>query len=197
MITRASRGVSSFLIKQGIIPDEDRDVYDYSFEILFSTAFNLLAVAIIAILSRAVLYTALFLTGFLPLRLVAGGYHAKNHFRCFLIMVMVHLTFLTSLFLYPVDYMVITVILCVLLSILLVFILAPSEDRNKPLSRADAFRLKKRSHIVAIGCSALTGILLITLSDIRLAYSVVMGFFAVSVSLLANYIKEQMARKLE
>jgi hypothetical protein len=43
MIARLSKSVSSFFILQGIISVEDREVYEYSFEILISTLLSFLA----------------------------------------------------------------------------------------------------------------------------------------------------------
>lgn len=83
MITLMSKRLSSFFATNSIIKQEDAEVYEYSLEILFSTILNFVAVIIIAILTRKSLLTLLYLLGFIPLRLIAGGYHADTHFRCF------------------------------------------------------------------------------------------------------------------
>jgi len=46
MITRMSKNVSSFFIEKEIISAEDREVYNYSFEILFSALLNLTLLAL-------------------------------------------------------------------------------------------------------------------------------------------------------
>ena len=48
VIARLSENVSSFFIKHKIIAEEDREIYDYSFEVLFSTLISTTAVIVVA-----------------------------------------------------------------------------------------------------------------------------------------------------
>ena len=73
MIELMSKKVSSFFIVRGIIQEDDREVYVYCFEILLSTLLSFIALAILSLISGTFLETLLFLLGFVPLRLVAGG----------------------------------------------------------------------------------------------------------------------------
>jgi len=189
-----SRSVSSLFITQEIISTEDREVYEYSFEILFSTVLSLIAVAVIAILSKTVYYTVLYLAGFIPLRLFAGGYHAKNHFRCFIALMIVYFAFTFTLFIIPVEYFIIVIIMGSLLSTLLVFLVAPSEEKKRPFTRKEAVRFRRVSRISIIVYVTLIGILAAVIPDIRVAFSISMGVLTVCISLLVNYIK---CRKLE
>jgi len=191
MIARTSGKISSFFAVHGIIPEEDREVYAYSFEVLLSTAISFLFLATGAIISQTVLYTASFLIGFIPLRRIAGGYHAKNHIRCFLILTFTYAVFLTLIFSIPVGYLRLVIILCALLSAFLIFIIAPSEDSNNPLSKEKVIKLKKRCRITVIGFVLLVGLLDIILSLEYVAFSIVFGKFTVGVSLLANLIKRR------
>ena len=76
MITQVSKKVTSRFIMLGIIPEDGFEVYAYSFEILISSLISFLALSVAAILSGTVYYTALYLVGFMPIRLSAGGFHA-------------------------------------------------------------------------------------------------------------------------
>ena len=189
MITRMSKSVSSFFILQGIIPDEDREVYEYSFEVMLSTIISFLALTILALVSRTTLFATLYLIGFIPLRIIAGGFHAKNHYRCVLILIVVYCTFLFTLFILPIEYMRFIAVLSVFLSALSVFLIAPSEDKNKPFSVTKITRLKKNSRIIVIGYILMINLMIILVPDTRVAFSIAMGVFSVGVSLLANYIK--------
>jgi len=189
MITRLSRNVSSFFIRQGTISEEDRDVYEYSFEVLFATALGFITVIIIALISRTVLYTLLFLLGFIPLRMVAGGFHAKNHFKCFIALMIVYTTFLVLLFILPASYISVIIFLCAIASLLLVFLLAPSEDKNKPISSKNSFeQLKKNSRILIIIYVVAITLFVIFLPDVRIAFSISIGVACVGVSLFINYL---------
>jgi accessory gene regulator B len=184
-----SKNISSFFILQGTIDEEDREVYEYSFEVFFSTILSFATLFVIALISRKMIYTSFFLVGFIPIRLVAGGFHAKNHFRCFLILVVVYSIFLLSLAIVPIKSMITIILLCISVSILLVFILAPSKDKNKHVSQEKTTHLKKRSRIMIIIYFALIALLVVFIPDIKISFSITMGTFSVSISLLANYIK--------
>jgi len=70
MITRMSKNISSFFVAHGIIPADDMEVYEYGFEVLISTAMSFIFLAIMSIISGTLQYSALYLIGFVPLRLV-------------------------------------------------------------------------------------------------------------------------------
>lgn len=189
MIARMSRTISSFFIDRGIIEDVDRDVYIYSFEILLSTLASFIVLIILSIISRTVPETALYLLGFVPLRQVAGGYHAKNHFRCFLIMLFSYTAFQLLLFFLPTVFLVPAAISSCILSIISVFVFAPSEDRNKPLSANEISRFKKNSRISIFVYVVIICLLTVFVLDRALVFSLALGVFTASLSLLANYIK--------
>ncbi|MCL2250176.1 MAG: accessory gene regulator B family protein [Oscillospiraceae bacterium] len=196
MIARLSRNVSSYFIEKNIIADEDREVYEYSFEVLFSTAFSILMVAMIAVLTGNIVYTILYLTGFIPLRRVAGGFHAKNHFRCFLTLIVAYGSFLVTITVIQEDYIPFAIISCLIVSVLLVFRYAPVEDTNKAISAEDKVRLRKISRITISLLAGIISVISIFLPDIRLAFAAAIGIFTVAVSLPANHIKmKQMNRK--
>jgi len=183
-----SKNISSFFIKREIIPYEDFEVYAYSFEIVISSALSFVTLAIIAILSGTVHYTALFLLGFIPLRLVAGGYHAKSHFRCFFILIVSYSVFLLLLYWIP-DGIFLPVIIMAAVSIVLVFVFAPCPDSNKPVTMQEELLFKKLSRITVICCTAAICVLSVFIASKNIGFSLASGVFTASVSLLASRIK--------
>ena len=189
MIAHMSKNISSFFIAQGIISDEDREVYEYSFEILLSTLLSFIALAVISILSNSVIYTVLYLIGFIPLRMIAGGYHAKTHLRCFILLMLTYSLFLVIISQMPINYSVFVIVPCVIFSIISVLLFAPSVDKNRPISSGDIHKLKKRSRYIIIGYTILIAMLIVFPVDIKLSTSVALGNVTVATSLLANQIK--------
>ena len=104
MIAQLSDRLSSFFVKQGIVDAEDNDVYAYSFEILISTLISFLALLVISIWTGTVVFTLMYVVGFIPMRAIAGGFHAKTHFRCFLILMIAYSAFLLLLTQIPADF---------------------------------------------------------------------------------------------
>jgi len=195
MIARMSKNMSSFFITKGIIPDDDRDVYVYSFEILLSTLVSLCAVAVIAAISNTVVQMFLFFLGFVPLRLIAGGFHAKNHFRCFIILLFVCAAFLLILYYIPANYIIPAILAASSLSLLLTFLFAPSEDKNKPATDEETRRFKRKSRFATIIYTVSVILALILVPDKVYALSLALGVFTVGVSLLANYVKHTITNR--
>ena len=189
MISRMSRNISSFFIAHGIIPENEKEVYSYSFEILFSTIINFLALLIISIISHTFLETMLYILGFVPLRQITGGYHAKNHVRCFLILMFSYTLFLIILLFMPKTHLFIFTITNIVVSTVLVLVFAPSEDKNKPLSEDEFTHFKKASRIAVVVYIACILMLVVFIANTAFAYSLAAGVLTVAISLMANYIK--------
>ncbi|MDR2590571.1 MAG: accessory gene regulator B family protein [Oscillospiraceae bacterium] len=195
MITKLSKNISELFINKEVIHAEDREVYEYSFELLISSIISLIIITVGAIITGTILYTVFYLLGFIPLRLVAGGYHAKNHLRCIFILIITYITFVLISHFIPNNYMVIVILSCITASVVLVFIIAPSEDANKPLTITEIMKFKKKSRYIIIVMVAIIGLLIIIISNNKIAFSMTMGVLTVSVSLLANRIKQMLLRK--
>lgn len=84
MIQRAAASLAKLWAKNGVIPANEMDAYQYGLELLLSTTAN---IAVMVILSAAAGHPWFFipyLAAFIPLRLSGGGYHAKHHLSCIL-----------------------------------------------------------------------------------------------------------------
>ncbi|MCL2221562.1 MAG: accessory gene regulator B family protein [Oscillospiraceae bacterium] len=191
MIAQMSKKLSSFFIAHEIISVDDREVYEYSFEVIISTFISFLALAVFAIITCTVGYTALYLLGFIPLRVVAGGYHAKNHFRCITLFMCIYGTYLLLLTLFPYELLLQLIVATSALSLALVYLLAPSEDRNKPISDEQKAIYKRKSKIVIICFAAIIGVLSVFISDLRIPLSLSLGNLTVAISLLTNFAKNK------
>ena len=186
-----SKKLSSFFAANGIIKQEDTEVYEYSLEILFSTVLNFIAVAVIAVFAQKSLLTLFYLLGFIPLRLIAGGYHADTHFRCFLVLIGTYSVFLFMVTFIPSLFVMPAAITAVIVSVILILVLAPVEDKNKPVSAEDKKKFKLKSRIAVFVYSAVILLLLFLLPGSRIAFSLSLGILSVALSLLATKIKNR------
>lgn len=101
MLENLAKSTARFFVSQNIVKSEYEDIYAHGMEILLSTVINGIIVLFIAILSNTVLPSLLDFTAFILMRRSAGGYHAKTHIGCMMILVAVHLMFdVYSAFLY-------------------------------------------------------------------------------------------------
>lgn len=191
MISRMSKKLSSFFAANSIIKQEDTEVYEYSLEILLSTILNFLAVIAIAVFTRTSLLTLFYLSGFIPLRLIAGGYHADTHFRCFLVLLGTYSAFLAIISFTPDSFVRAAALAAVVVTAFLIFLLAPVEDKNKPVPAEAQKAFKLKSRIAVFVYTAVTVLLLFTVPGSRIAFALALGTASVALSLLATKIKNR------
>lgn len=149
MIKKLSKNLSELWAAGGIIPEEDAEVYDYGLQLVLSTALNVSIIILISIIMQAPLSWLLFLLAFVPLRITAGGYHASSHFFC-------TVTFTTSFFLFLLLQETVSFIttstfflICAFLSLGVIIAMSPVQASNKPLTKKESSRNRKKSIVLS------------------------------------------------
>ena len=82
MITKLSHIIADFFIRQKVVPEEQREVYEYGFELCISSVIGILIVLAIGLVSGRFWESVVFYIVFCFTRLFTGGYHAPNHLLC-------------------------------------------------------------------------------------------------------------------
>ena len=80
-----SKKCAEILVRHGKISDTQINLYKYGFELLFSTVSTLSFILLMSVLGGYVSQIIIFLLYFIPIRIAAGGYHAKSYGRCFVL----------------------------------------------------------------------------------------------------------------
>ena len=142
--------ITSFLIENKEINQEDYEVYRYGFEVLIAFILNIVIVLSIGLLFNKLFYSIVFLICYCPIRQFAGGYHANNYTKCLLIFILIFI--LTMNIPLNIDskiykWMIFTIST---LSYIGIFIFAPLEHRNNPLTLSEIKKYKKISKILAV-----------------------------------------------
>lgn len=186
--TISKRFVTMLILRQAVKSDE-REIYEYSFEVLLSTFISVLSILSIAVLLKKILLSALFMFGFIISRSFCGGYHAKHHSTCLLTTVVNYLMFLTVLsFIQP--YIKPAVLIMTGISALLIFLYAPAEHAYNPLSEQERKRHRRRSIVLAILLVILSVVLLYINVLVKEVFSFGFGVFSVAFSLLLAKIEK-------
>lgn len=149
MIAKLSLTVAKFFSAKEIYADEKVMVYKYGFELLISTIINLFGILITSILLNTVIGGILFCCAFIPMRLVAGGYHAKHHWSCITIF---NTTYLIVALLnkYILDRnMMFYACIMIMVSSILLWAFAPVEAANKPLKKEHRQKQRRQSLLLA------------------------------------------------
>lgn len=157
MFKTLSYKLTNLLDRNGIIEKSEYDIYRYGFEMLIYFIVNVsIALAIGAFFDR-VIQTIIFLCCYCTIRQFSGGYHARNYTECTLTFVFICI--LTNLFEMNMDIEKYTYLLIpiFILSIFIIWKIAPLEHRNNPLSEDEKKRYKK----VVTKLTSFIGIILI------------------------------------
>lgn len=133
--------------KSGLIPKDDIAIYQYGFELFISSLISVILVFILAGILGNVLLALIYLLGFIPIRVCAGGYHGRTHAECYLVfclfffaccLIALHVRF---------DRMFPMASGAILLVTMIIF--APVEAKNKPLTEVRKKRNRKCAVILS------------------------------------------------
>jgi len=185
VLSEVSKKMSSYFIKRGDILEEEREIYDYYFEIMLSTIINALFLVVFGIVFKNFINTLLFMIGFIIFRMVSGGFHASSHLKCFFTLAAVFSVLILTLEFVPISWLNILTILFLLASTLLIYFISPVEHKNNPLDEKTKQKLKKRAQILSIVVSIIIIILIFTVGFSKYIYSFCYGMFAVAMSIAA------------
>ena len=171
------------LIRCGRIPEKDRDVYLYGFDITFYTIWSTAALLLIGLLLRQFWAAVILVSGFYTFQSTGGGYHAKTHLRCFLTMVVGLLVGLSAVFIQ--DHLFLLWSLLVI-GALLLFLVPLVLHPNKSYLEPEKKRLTIKSIIVTL--SLLVSVVALNIFWSRMLYAFAAVFLLAGVSRITGKI---------
>lgn len=132
------------LINRNIIKEEDKEIYSYGFNQILFIMLNFITILIIGILFNMLFETIIFIITYIPIRIYAGGYHARTQTKCYILSVFMLISALYIIKLQLISN-ILTIILLSVISSIIILYLAPIEDINKPLDKEEIEIYKKRT----------------------------------------------------
>lgn len=179
----------NYWVETEIIDYYDRDIYEYGFELILSSAINIIAVIITGIFVKRLIESIVLLVVVIPLQSCGGGYHAKTHLRCFLIMYIGWWSVIQIIPYITPEYSVFIAIV----SVATIFILAPVRHENVPMSNKQFCKMRLLVRCFSIGI-AVTGIFLSWyVGDNNIGNSIIIGMCVVALSMFAAKISTKLA----
>lgn len=164
--------------------DNEKEVYAYSIEVLLSLLLNFLILSTAAYILNKKLELLVFIIFLSGLKVYAGGYHSKTHLECFSVTLIAFLTSALSNT-HLTAYGEIILAIGILFSTIMVFLLAPAENENKPLSKKEVKKYKLISRIIVIVLSlAAVALYFVRVSTGYIYITAVVAMVIESVSLL-------------
>ncbi|QYE99752.1 accessory gene regulator ArgB-like protein [Paraclostridium sordellii] len=145
MVKLCAKKITSLLLSNEAINLYDYELYKYGFETLIAFIVNIFIILIISFLAGKFKYTLLFLCCYCPIRQYTGGYHAENYKKCLGVFIIIYLMDVTILNWIKNLKLNEILLLMELISFIGIWILAPIEHREKPLTNKEIAHYKKVS----------------------------------------------------
>lgn len=189
MILKWTDTIVHLLISENIISEREKDVYMYCVQTFLFQGITYGIILLLANCFDVVALTIAYYVGFLPIRYVAGGYHASNHVRCLLLTISVYVLavimclLITRTFIYPV------LVSNLIISSVLIIWAAPVDHKNRPFSPREKDRFRRRSYIITIVIIVLS-LVVLTIS-VKMSVAMSLGTLSAACSLVAGSIQRR------
>lgn len=150
MLKNAAIKMSEYFIKKEIIVSDEKEMYDFCFEILLSTIINAMGILIIGMSTKQYAETFIFALTFLLCRGVSGGVHAKTHLMCFVSLMMLFSVFVILEIFVPQNILYYISISISIVSLVVIIAMCPIDNINKPIGKLERTKLRKRMYIAVV-----------------------------------------------
>lgn len=147
MLEKMINASTDYLVSHQVINEENRDIYEYGFHVLYNNLIDIISIVIIALCLNMMPEIIIYHVSFILLRNTAGGYHAKTHVHCFVLSTAI---LLVSLFIISQATSPVLSIGLACISVLLVWTKTPIEHENNPMSTKKQKRMKKISRTISV-----------------------------------------------
>lgn len=155
MISKLSQRITSKLISNGNILEEEKDLYAYGLFMLISHLFFFFISITFGIVFSCIFESLVFYLAFQFIRRYAGGYHASTEIRCDImstasILVCIMVIWLAKRYEFEIPLLFTTII-----SAVIIFIFCPLDTPEKPLTDKERNHYRKISLFISLTISAL------------------------------------------
>lgn len=192
MFVKLADNIVKWMLSNQIIEEKKAVICRWGISHILDTIFNIITFLIIGILFKMPFETIVFTLGYIPLRIYAGGYHAKTPFRCWClsnIILAVSLVIVQNAEKCYIAFGVLS-----LIAVLVLIILMPVEDLHKPLDQNDRKKYRKRGvAILAIEICLSVVFVLLHHSQISIVLNII--WVLLSVMLILGVIKNTLIKK--
>lgn len=171
MFELLSNEIVVYLATRMLLDCENARVYFYSVEVLLMNLVLLLTIIGVTIAGSCPLLLLGYIIFYIPIRIFAGGYHAKNSDRCYVLSVLLYVLLACIYNIVPNLYASDKAVITCVISIIGIAVAAPHTNENHELSREQYLRNKK----IVLGILLGNGVAfaLLYLLKCRLASSIV------------------------
>lgn len=182
-----ARKITLFFIRKGKIKEEDLDVYEYCFEMLLSTTFNMVILIIGALITKRYYETLIFSIAFIIIRRCIGGYHSKTHFGCLSLLIIM---FISMNFLLMINHQILNIISMILSLICLVFIsiFAPVSHPNNPIDSSKKDKMNTIAILISASYCLICSVTMILVPTLNISILVTLPLTFSTISMVIGHL---------
>ena len=133
----AAKKTTDWLVQGGRVKEEDRVVYEFGLDKLFSTLINFPFAALLGLLFGALAQAVVFYLAYILLRVYAGGDHAEKPLTCFFASIAILIPCLVAIRFYQAWITPVVFWGLLAVSIAILIVIAPVEHKNKVLEPSE------------------------------------------------------------
>ena len=184
-------GYSQKLANNNIINSEDMELYSYGLKQGIIMLINLLTTLAIGLVFNMLAESVILTVAYIPIRIYSGGYHSRTQLSCYVVSVIITIAELLLI-----KNLHINIYISLVLSIvfgLIILVLSPVEDENKPLDSTEIAVYKKRSRNILF-FELLIVYLLIYLKVFNIANCILMSLGLMALMLIVGKLKNEFSK---
>lgn len=183
-----------FLVMRRILDFDNWDVYAYSIEVILMNFVLLLSILGISILGNCLILFAGYILFYIPIRIFAGGYHAKDSSRCYLLSAGLYIILVCIYELLPELYTNRYAIITGIIAVSGLAIIAPHNNKKHPLAEYQYNR--NRKIVYAILAIDVIAFMLCAKVESTMASCIIMYLTVCLVMLGVEILKEKLLGKI-
>jgi accessory gene regulator B len=178
------------LVNKNIIETDKQQIYTYGIKQGILIIINIATVVAIGLVLVMLAESIVFLVTYILIRTYAGGYHAKSQLGCYIFS-----TVAITVILLGIKHITFSCFICLiaaLISAIVIYVLSPIENINKPLSKKEKIMYGKKSRTL-VGIFTTLSLIMWFIGIKSIAKSIIMAMLLVGVLM----IFEKTINKLE
>lgn len=148
MFAKVSEYLTQQLENENVISSDNRELYRYGFQNGMILTLNFVTSILIGVIFGKVLDSIFLLAAYMPLRSYAGGHHSSSSEKCYIVS-----SFIMIIWMCLLKFQILPTSCCLIMLIVglaVCIMLAPVEDKNKPLDEDEIRIYRKRSFAVLL-----------------------------------------------
>ena len=188
---KISNAITDFCIRHSQISNENREIYNYGFRLIFADVINFLIITLFGLCIGEIIGSVIFLVTLCGIRKFSGGFHAKSFLICRLSMIATYfLVTIATFFVLKISRIITVVVFINLASIIGISLLAPIENVNKKLTTHQV-KVNKMKAIVVATVLSFTSIVLVFLNYRAEGITISITILAVVVLMIPGLIEKK------